>query len=185
MWLCVDFEIWNALRAWLLCRFNGRFRQCSSSSMISWEDQSKSNLFKYWSLIRSVQILDTIICFGAFLWQFSQGWDSFYHTLKVGFINVGSRSLTLHIVSRPCQVVFDRIPPIWGYLRRRTPAFLPKEIVCVCLTVCVCVRARARARVCVCVCVCVCVHWSGSHYYLVLCIITFTKKSIITHRYKF
>ena len=73
MVLC-RFEILKrTARVLLLCRFNGG-------------PDSTVPLLRCLMKIRSVRILDTIVCSGTFLWLFSLTWDAVKLTLKVGFI---------------------------------------------------------------------------------------------------
>ena len=43
-------------------------------------------LLRFLLKIRSVRILDTIVCSGTLLWLFSPAWDAVKQTLQVGFI---------------------------------------------------------------------------------------------------
>ena len=77
MVLC-RFWIWKRVaRVRLLRRFNGGPLVGPDSAVL---------LLRFLLKIRSVRILDTIICSEAFLWLFSPTWDSVKLTLKVGFI---------------------------------------------------------------------------------------------------
>ena len=85
--------------------------------------------------IRSVRILDKIVCLGTLLWLFSPTWDAVKLTLQVSFICPFVVIDPTHL-GATIVVAQPYAQPSSTYPRRRKPAFLPIIIKPVCVCVC-------------------------------------------------
>ena len=119
--ILVSFWFWKRVaRVRLLCWFNDEVRD---AALLPW----------FLLKIRSVRIMDTIVCLGTLLWLFSPAWDAIKLTLKVCFVcplvvivptDLGA---TMELfLQASCLSIFTN-------LRRRIPAFLPMVIKLACL----------------------------------------------------
>ena len=84
-------------------------------------------LLRFLLKIRSVRILDTVICYETLLWLFSPAWDAVILTLQVGFIrpfvviDPTDLGATIVVGQTLCLTIFNLSPT-------QKPAFLPMVI---------------------------------------------------------
>ena len=103
-WCCVDFEFGNALLEF----------GCFADSMVG--PDSAVLLLRFLLKIRSVKILDTILCSGALLWLFPPAWDAVKLTLQVGFIcpfvviDPTDLGATFAVAQALCLTIFNLSP---------------------------------------------------------------------------
>ena len=74
-----NLNIWDNLE-----QTKNKQNSCFSDSMVGLN--SAVLLLRFLLKIRSIRILDTIVCSGTLLWLFSPAWDAIKLTLQVGFI---------------------------------------------------------------------------------------------------
>ena len=102
MVLCWFWILKRIARVRLLCRFDG-----GPDSVL---------LLRFLLKIRSVRILDTIVCSGTFLWVFPPTWDAVRLTLKVGFmcpfvvIDPTNLGATIVVAQSWCLTTFNLSP---------------------------------------------------------------------------
>ena len=107
MVLCRFWILKHIARVQLLSRFNCGPKFIPNSAVL---------LLRFLLKIRSVRILDTIVCSGTLLWLFSPAWDAVKLTLKVGFVcpfvvidpkDLGS---TFVVAQALCLAIFNLSP---------------------------------------------------------------------------